>query len=502
MADTTDGTPHEGDHGEHDDDPSLDLGAVAASMASQYVRAADTVDAAERLAADVGGELVRGREGLDAAAAERLEGLAARAVAHTALDLHQRSARTPDPDPHTVTTVDELRGLVRRIEQADQLVAASRVEVVERAAATDLAVHPDALRVAAQNVVEARSALAAAEAAADVDATNATAVPAAGGPADPGDEPDAVPGGVADVRAEEDDDGRRTTWDADSRRAVGRALGVVAAGVVLGVAVLALFGNPWVLVLPAVAACWVVVLLVRRRDREIDSAKTSQNLARVSALTDQAYGGFGASSSPTTATGHDTLDETPDRERRRRDAVDRLRHAESEWRALAGPEADVDDLDAVLQASDPQYRPSTAVVEAMPSVRAAAAHGRRLRAQWKLAWWALDRPVPPLDAAADAIDGLESEGIDEVVVDTDADASGERAGERARYEDLAGGRSIDELRAAAEQSWPPLVVADPDATVTPSRFDELATQFPEDVRLLVVVPPDGQTYGDMTTESE
>jgi len=143
-------------------------------------------------------------------------------------------------------------------------------------------------------------------------------------------------------------------------------------------------------------------------------------------------------------------------------------------------------VESVLRARDAQYGVSEAVVVELPSYRAASAHRRRLHAQWKLAWWALDRPVPGLGDATAAIDALEAENIDQITVATALSVLDPE--EQERLDDLAAGRSEDELRAVAQQTYPVVVVVDDLGEIDAERLRTETAQLPDDARFVVVSP--------------
>lgn len=447
------------------------VAAVLASHGSGIVTAKDPAALAETLAARLDAELLDSLDDLEAAIARRFAVLADRLSAHTALELH---ARLDDADEaHVVTTIAGLRRLVERIADADALVTNTIETVRARAdAATGLAVHPDSIRAAAAEVVEARATVVQAEAALAEAVAVLRPTPAEA----EADDTDAASSGAGGAT-----DRRRGTLD---RTVLVRLIAVVAVSVVVGVLVLVAAGSPAGLVLPVVALGWAGVESVRRRDDAADEELASANLAAVAALTDQAYGGAPVADD----------DASPALDGLRSElatALERLRYAESSWRSLVGPDADVDDLESILQARDPQHGTSVQAVERTASVVAVAGHRRRLHAQWKLAWWALDRPVPPLTDADSSIAALESAGVEAVTVPTHAARTAER--DRTRYEELAAGRSADELEADATAPVTSVVVVDLEGAVSPDDLESRTGQLPDEVRVLVVGPaaPEG-----------
>lgn len=443
---------------------------VADAHGSSILRVLDVDAAARELAGHLDAELVEGADGLEEAVARRTRELADRVSAHTALALSARERDAVRPEPRVLTDIVGLRALIARIDAADELVESSREDAQARAgAASGLAVHPSSIRAAADDVVDARTQLAECQRALDT----MTERPA-DDDASPADDAPTDPAGARPDRLRVTD-----------RAEIARASLVTVAAAAVGVLVLVLTGSPLALVFPGVAVCWVVVLVVRQRDDAYDEEIASRNLANMSSLTDRAYGGAGLG--PDDDTDYAALDAA---RRAVNEATDRLAYAESSWRSLVGPDADVDDVESVVQARDAQFGLGEAVVAEVPSVRAAQAHVRRLRAQWKLAFWAIDRPPPPLeplDVARDAVDELEAAGTTEITVELHV-AGGLSPAERERLAELSGGRDEDALRSAAERSFPPVVVVDGEGSIDDERFRSAVDRLPDDVRVVVVAP--------------
>lgn len=455
---------------------------VAAGIGSGLVRVDDVTTAAIELADRFPEcELVEGAAAFSALVEERREALAKRVTAHAALELLAQDAEVPSLEPRVVNDLDGLRSLIDRLEDADRLVEATRDDARARAGvATDVAVHPSSIRDAAADVLDARADVL--ERQLEIDRLVAAARESGVGTvADEGDEDtgdDGTPEPVAPTPAWRPD--VALTQSDEFRRA---AL-VAAVALVVGVLALVATGSPIPLVLPGVAVCWMVMVSVRRRDRAYDEEIASRNLANVARLTDRAYGGAGLLD-PGSHSEQDPARVAADRALAQ--ASDRLAYAESAWRSLVGPDADVDDVESVVRARDASYGLSDEIVDELPSFRAASAHRRRLRAQWKLAWWALDRPVPHVADATDAVAALEAEGIDQILVEPRA-VGGLTDAERATLDDLADGRSEEQLRASAAAVFPVVIVADPDGEIDEERFGDETAQLPDDVRFVVVAP--------------
>lgn len=462
------------------------IDTVVAGDGSTFVRADDVATTALDLADRLDADLVEGQSALAPAIAEREQILADRVAAHTALELTARADASGDE--HVVTDVDTLRRLVERIDTADRLVAASHEAAQSRVmAVSDLAVHPTSIRAAADDVLEARAALEARRA--EVDGIDRTDEVGATGESDrdgdvdrPVDELSSTPD--LDTASDPGEPRQFDGWRLTDAGALRTPALVVAVALVIGVLTLVLTGSPLALVIPGLAVCWVVVLVVRQRDDAYDAELASRNLANVTRLTDQAYGGVDAVARAAADV------EDPERQRAEQavlEAENRLAFAEASWRSLVGPDAEVDDVESVLQAHDARYRLGDHAVQELPAVRTADAHRRRLVAQWKVAWWALDRPVPPVAEAAGALAALEGEGRTTITIRT-RPANGLSAEEQERLDELAAGRSDDELRAAAAVTIAPVVIADEEGGIDEEQFRAATAHLPDDVRVVVVVP--------------
>ncbi len=466
---------------------------IADGSGSTMLLVDDVTTVALELTDELESDLVEGDAAFRETIAERRRDLAARVSAHAALELVARADGKGAAEPHLVTDIAAMRSLLDRIDAATQLVEASRDDVRNRAGmASGLAVHPTAIRDAAADVVDARAGVAAAQAELD---RLAAASDAASAALRDGEEHTKIAGTERSDEGESPTDPPPSTgqhdgwrsfidWELIDREETRRAGAVVGISVVVGILAIVLTGSPVALVGPGVAVCWAVVLVVRQRDDAYDEEIASRNLANVSRLTDRAYGGAGLPPEEE-AQPSELMSAT----RTLSDASDRLAFAEASWRALVGLNADVDDVESVVRARDAQYGVSDAVVAELPSVRAATAHRRRLRAQWKLAWWALDRPVPWGPDAARSLEALEGRGITEVTVESYV-AGGLTADEQERLDDLAAGRAEDELQTIAGRVFPLVVVADSDGSIGEERFREETALLPDDVRFVLVAPSD------------
>ena len=431
------------------------LAEVVEGDGSSVVRVEDPETVALELADVLEADLLDSPASFGDALEARLALVDARTRALTALALHARLHDEDGDTVHVVAEVAELRRLLDRIDKAAGFVDSSRGVLRERlSSGTGLAVHPDAIRKAALDVTEARAAVSAAQvtlaeleaARSDGDQVSAAA------PSDAGSGP-------------------------SRRESIVRAAGLFVVALGIGLVGFGL-GAPIALVVPALALVWGIVLVARDRDDVADRHVASDHLAAVSALTDRAYGGV-ALSEP---------EELVEARRQLAAARDRERYTESAWTGLVGSHVDAGDVEQFLSSRDPQFRVGDEELGHTPTVRAAEGHRRRLAAQWKVAWWALDRPVPPVASGAAALDELEASGIERITIDTYDARSPLRLQEREQFEQLADGRSVDDLRAVADARSKPLVVLDEAGQIDGSELAARTAVLPADVRVVVVGP--------------
>lgn len=444
-------------------DPAMQTDEIVAGEGAVVVSADEPDDLALRLVEALDAELLDSPDELDDAIQARLRTVEDRTRALAALELEARMRAGLD-HRHTVADLRSLRRLVGRIEQAAELVDASRSVLRERVGSgTGVALHPEALRPAAADVVAARAAVAAVEEEIAIVQRRLDAGPR-----------------ESDMRLlAADHEFVEPGWGDDERRGLVRAGLAAIAGLVVGVGALVLTGSVIALVIPVVALAWSGVLVAKHRTDTADLDVASDNLAAVAALTDQAYGGSVEQAfSP----------ELDDARTRLAEAEQRLRYAEGVWVGLVGSGVEVESVDELIRARDPNLdlQLDEGELAQTPTVRAAEAHVRRLTAQWKVAWYALDRPIPSLDEAVGAIDSLEAEGIDEITVPTHEARTASDGDDEERFAELAGGRSIDELRADATRPPRPLVVVDPDGAIGEADLAARTAVLPSDARIVVV----------------
>lgn len=446
---------------------------VLAGTGHVVVHADDPEAVAEQTAERLGAELVFSVAELEAAISERLAALARRTAAAEALDVHARANDLRSLDGVKIADIASLRRLAARIDAARHLVTATRDDMRDRVGvATGLAVHPDTIRGAAAEVQNARATAAALETELETAEAEWRASLGSFGPDDDLAALDQF--GAPDDQAHDDESGRST------KSMVGAGLVFVGA-VFVAVAAQTAGVGPVAFALPAVAAVFVLFTMLRPSGVDDASELASENLAAMSAMTDLAYGGAAEPSAPPAV--HDL-------QMRLDGARDRVRYAENAWRGLVGPGVEVESLDDVLRARDPRSNITDDSLDLTPAVRTAQRHVRRLQAQWKLAWWTLDRPVPSPERAGEVIDGLVSEGIDEIVALTH---DGRRAQDDllARFEELRGWRAIDELRLDAEITPTSVVALDTEGVLTPEALADRASSLGGDVRVVVVAAADG-----------
>lgn len=442
--------------------------AAVSATGHVVVRADDPESVAEQAAERLGAELVFSVDELEAAITERLATIARRNAAREALDLHAEASDPRRHDHVEILDVDGLRRLVARLDAAHHLVGATRSDMRDRVGeATGLAVHPDTIRASAREVTSARADVE--RLTAEVEAAEAEWRSGLGSFG-----PDDDLAGLDDFAAEGDDD-----WDdrGRSRSVLGAVLMVVGAGVVAAALFVAGLG-PVAFALPVVALVVASVIVWRGRGDDAGRDLASENLAAVSSMTSQAYGGAVEPSPP--AAVHAL-------QLQRDAAADRVRYAENAWRGLVGPDVDVDDVDEVIRSRDPRTRVADAELDNTPAVRTAQRHVRRLEAQWKLVWWVLDQPRPDTDRAAEAIDALVADGLDRVVAPTHAGRQSQ-ARARERVDEVLGGRSVDELQTEADVQPTSVVALDLEGALTEDDVVTRAASLGGDARVVVVAP--------------
>jgi hypothetical protein len=430
----------------------------------------DVDDFAAGLGEDV--EVVRGDDELLATIEARVADLDRRSRLRTALDLHERLSAPSGGAMRVLTDTDGLRLLAAQIAQAERLVSGSTERVRSHLSAQAgggqvLAVHPETITAAAEELKAARAAVADAEAAL---ALAEAAAPAASSGHEPIDDPwGETDDSIAAAEQFAPDADMHPRIDATRGEHLPLVLGV---GVVVLLASVGAFAASLpILVLPVVVlGAFVIARGTRVKSEEHQDtharALASDNLATVRALTDQAYGGEASRLDDAyTRRGRDDAADlaVAAASARLSSCRDRLRVADGTWRNLLGADADPADLDAIIRSRDAQADIAPELVDATPTVRAAQAFRRRLWARWNVAWAALDREPPPVDDAHSVIEALEADELFVVAVPRwQEEGSGDalREAMEAERDGLLDGTDVERARTELARAARPLVVVE------------------------------------------
>jgi hypothetical protein len=355
----------------------------------EQITADDPASAAAQLAAERGAELAT-----DAGAAEAA--VAARTSAAVLLDAHggwqPREPRVP------LDAVGRLRDLASQLGRAlrvrEKTEAGVTATVVGKlSSGTGVAVHPAAIRAAAQAVVRTDHAVASAESAL----------------AALGERPGAGTAGGVEVPPRLPDMLDEDALDAAQTRTWAISLGIAVVGLTLIVVGLG-FVPVWVAPIGVLVAAAVALVILRRgKAARMDSAarrETADTLKVATATADRA-GEAAAQSREVSDVWYQQrtrLDIAYER------ATGEQRAAHRAWEALAGADADPYDIDGVLRLSDPQFDVVGADLDASPTIRTVSALHRKALARWRVAWAAVGVDEPPHpDEAADDLARLEAE---------------------------------------------------------------------------------------------
>lgn len=338
----------------------------------RVVEDVDPDRAAADLVESMGAELAHGHDAASEAVGRRL------AAAHTIDTAHEIEI---GPD-----RVERIRKLAADLERAERIRVRTEVQFTETLSrklsrGTGLAVHPEALYGAASVVLDARTAHERAD----------LALIKLGSEPDP-----SAPGQVApEPREPHPDvyDDEALERSRDRTFAVGVIIGAFGLAVLLAVLV-----GPVFAIAPPLIVIPVVAIYLRRsqsaRTDASDRREASSTLAAASLTAEQA-------TATATAT-RDAVDRWGERSsslRATRDAAaERLRAARRAWESLAGPDADVDDVESVVRARDPQFQLTGTSAAASPTMRAVNTFHRRALARWKVLWASLGRDEPPAPA--------------------------------------------------------------------------------------------------------
>jgi hypothetical protein len=152
----------------------------------------------------------------------------------------------------------------------------------------------------------------------------------------------------------------------------------------------------------------------------------------------------------------------------RDEAEELLRVARNRWHQLAGPSAEPHDVDNIVKAHDPQLAYSERLADTSPTVRTVAAFHRKAQARWRVLWAALGRETAPEPERLEAV-------LDELLGDhRRAVADAQRLAEA-------------EARAqAAETVQRPIVLAAPSAWLAPGQLAQLLASVPPEGRVVVI----------------
>jgi hypothetical protein len=319
------------------------------------------------------------------------------------------TARTTAP-ARDVTLMAELQVVARRLARAERIAARTRERAVSEvgrrltASSGGLAIHPTTVRERAATVQAARAELIESERAL---AAHAAAL-AEGRRTDDG----VTASGHGAVAASGPDPfaatgpGEPMGPSLKDRRS--RSIGAICVGFGVGLLLLGLGMTPlWVALLPVLAACLFALRYLPPREDDDDGPPTgyreesSRLLAQVSAATDEVFG----VARPDDDAGQRTSLLTARRDR----AQEELRVAQRAWRDLAGEEADVEDVEAVVRRFDPQHEDAGLLAAETAGVRAVQLVVHQLQQRWLALWAGFDREAPTAADAEAAVADLHAE---------------------------------------------------------------------------------------------
>ena len=293
--------------------------------------------------------------------------------------------------PESVARLRELAvELGRALRVRENTEAAVTASVVGKlSSGTGVAVHPAALRAAAQAVIRTEHAVANAQEAL----------------AELGERPTGGQAGgsrPADVRRQVPE-----MMDDDALDAAQTRTRAIAVGVAIVGATLVVVGLGWVPVLAAPVGALVALivgLVILRRGQAARADAADRREASDALLVAAAAADRAAEAVAQTREAHDVWYD----QRSRLDIIfERVtgehRAALRAWEALAGPEADPYDLDGVLRLHDPQFDVAGADLDTSPTIRTVSAMHRKALARWRVSWAAVgeDNPPPPDESEPD-----------------------------------------------------------------------------------------------------
>ena len=496
-------------------DPRVEAATIAAELGADVVGDLRSAEQAVRTRVEAGRRAL-GDPDADAAVIERAEAVRAAAA---------------EPAPISEPEVADLERVALELGRAGRIRRRTQSRVTQAlsdrlATTAGVALHPGALRSAADAVREAHQAVAVAEQAlVDLDAELRAGdrhdrhdpdrlhddgeAEAPTGPDTAELETQAPDPTVWTFRSEQDEHGvdpilhsPHDVFDEaalDRRRAVARAALAVVAFAALGLAAIAL-GQPALgtgAILAGVVAGTAIVV-TRRNAHARAAASRVAYAARAPHAAPAARAPHASTAAPDTAqaadeeapAAHDTepaaskasaeagdpVDEAASLRHQQRlvllaaraEAVERLRVVEARWRRLAGGDADPLHPEAEIRAHDPQFLFDPRLAEASPTVRTVAAFHRKAEARWKVLWAALGIEDPP-----------EPDRIDIFLEAMLGDAH--RA--RAELRQLEAAEARVAARAALRR---PLVLVEPSTWISEVRLAQLVSSIPADGQAILV----------------
>jgi membrane protein implicated in regulation of membrane protease activity len=464
----------QGDRSEHDDHDHGATGAFDpdAIMGVRVVRDDDPPAAAARLAAELDGEVVADLEHAEAAFAARADAGRTEAVVLSAAERAELVERAGGLDVMAnVTAVDddkiaELRELAVALGLTDRIRSMTEVDFTESltrrlSASSGVAVHPEAIRQAAEALTSAEAEVA------DVDASlGALGERPKPEPLAPTPEPDLVERPRAMFDEDELENQRRARVSALSLFVAftGGALILLA----LGVSVV----LPAVVFLLGMIVASAIMIRFRGRDDEDDQGhrEASSALASAAAQADRGV----ASAHRTRVAEEEWLARRAQLEPQRERAQEKVRSARRHWESLAGPDADPYDVDGVLRIHDPQFVLTGAATKTSPTVRTVHAVHRKAIARWRVAWASLGYDEPPSpEQLDDALAGLAGGATNDP---NGSDAA--RAAARLRAADawIEAGATIDRA----------LIVVDPGTWLPSETLGSMLAALPAGADVIIV----------------
>lgn len=300
--------------------------------------------------------------------------------------------------PMTDDDLDRMEALAARLSRVaaveDRTLSKASTSVGERLtqASGGLAIHPATVRERASALQAARMALVETERA--IAEHEADAAPPELGQPDEG-----VASSTSDAPAPPQ--GREgPSMRTRQSRAIGTVVGSFGlALVLLAVGAVALWAA---LVPPLAAALWASWYLRDRGAGHQGQAEDELGVSRLAEVAEATDAAFGISLQ------HEDQHELDRLLAKRMAAEEEARVAERAWRDLAGPDTDIDEVEAVVQRFDSQHVDGRVLAVVTVQVRAAKAVRERLEGQWADEWRALGQDPPPSSESVTAVATLRS----------------------------------------------------------------------------------------------